>query len=69
MGYIERNELVKKKYGELKPCPFCGDKDVNFYRDADSHYLYCGFCRARTANFSVVVSEDMVAKYWNKRAV
>lgn len=56
---------------KLKPCPFCGSKDVACMEQALGNYLNvfqyvaCKTCGCRTL-FSR--SESIVVKAWNRRA-
>lgn len=51
---------------DLKPCPFCGSKNVGMY-DADSwgnRYAMCRTCRCRTEDKK---SRALAAETWNRR--
>lgn len=50
---------------ELKPCPFCGSKDVGFNENAYAIWVECCNCWCRTdEEFSV----DTAREVWNRRA-
>lgn len=62
--------MIKNK--ELKPCPFCGNKNI-VVLDAHSgnqvfYYVYCGLlnngCGVQTLSF---LSEKEAIKAWNTR--
>lgn len=61
---------------KLKPCPFCGHKEIQFTRDfnQDVNGIYCRGCKAfvqfpmdykPTASYGTKM--DMWADKWNKR--
>lgn len=52
---------------KLKPCPFCGDGDVNTYKCniTDVWYVSCAGCGIRTEGDT---SEDIAIAAWNRRA-
>lgn len=55
---------------ELKPCPFCGEKDVDTFTDlvvGDEAYrvVGCGNCFAKSRG---CLSDDETIGYWNRRA-
>ena len=65
---------------KLKPCPFCGDEDINisFYtneltRPLPAGYMYeCGSCGCEGPSFNVLGSYDAKARRdakeaWNRR--
>ncbi len=63
----------------LKPCPFCGSRNVDFYWEEDQDYIEdstyvveCQECLARGTPFSTIKSKaaakEGAGKAWNKRA-
>ena len=48
---------------ELKPCPFCGSKNVRF--KSGEHGVGCARCKARG---SIAPNEEMSLDMWNRRA-
>lgn len=62
-------EISKEEQNKLKDCPFCGDSDIKRYRNGNSHFLYCDFCKASTQKFSIITAEEVVNKYWNRRVI
>ena len=44
---------------ELKPCPFCGSKDLHIYSENEG--VKCNSCTAK-----IVDCEDAIAR-WNRR--
>lgn len=59
---------------KLKPCPFCGSKDVEaFAQDEDdcpyqSAIVRCFNCDAQTAQMAGKSKIEMAIRAWNKRA-
>lgn len=54
---------------KLKPCPFCGGKDVHI-TDAWPHYAYCLGCNARVKPSPPLYGEEGIkqaANAWNRR--
>lgn len=49
---------------ELKPCPFCGSKDVTVYELYPSSYARCRVCGAEG---SLRDSHDEAVAAWNRR--
>ncbi|AWK42624.1 MULTISPECIES: Lar family restriction alleviation protein [Photorhabdus] len=61
---------------EIKPCPFCGSKDVGVFRQYEDDCPYrssivrCFNCDAQTAQFindDIRRQHEMAIKAWNKR--
>jgi Lar family restriction alleviation protein len=54
---------------ELKPCPFCGDKELQVHNfdtiDGKRYEVWCWQCGARG---TVTSSEEAAIKRWNRRA-
>lgn len=52
----------------LKPCPFCGSKDVNVQNMGWPHHVYCLNCQAQTVSvkYAFEGEAEAVAK-WNQR--
>lgn len=48
---------------ELKPCPFCGSKNVRF--KSGEHGFVCARCKARGC---IAPNEEMSLDMWNRRA-
>lgn len=53
---------------ELKPCPFCGSKEVRMRFDSviESYYVTCKKCGAEVSQFYGLKDEAVEA--WNRRA-
>jgi Lar family restriction alleviation protein len=58
---------------QIKPCPFCGSKDVEaFSQDEDdcpnrSAIVRCHSCDAQTAQMVGSTKIEMAIRAWNKR--
>ena len=63
-NFVEVKKVVEDT---LLPCPFCGETNVKFYRDDNSHYAFCSGCKASTKDFAVMVDRETVIKHWNRR--
>ena len=63
---LSEDDIIKM---DLLPCPFCGEVDINFYHNGNSHYAFCSFCEAQTKDFSAVTDRKIVIKHWNRRAI
>lgn len=52
---------------ELKPCPFCGSKEVRMRFDSvfESYYVACKKCGADVHQFYGL--KDEAVKAWNRR--
>lgn len=56
---------------ELKPCPFCGSKDVDVgfsfpqFGEQAKMFVVCNICGSRTANFR---KKSTAIEIWNVRA-
>ncbi len=60
---------------ELKPCPFCGGKDVEAFQQypeddggMGSYIVRCHSCDAQSAQFIGKGKRDMAIRAWNRRA-
>ena len=54
---------------ELKPCPFCGSKDIVFgYEEDGSYCIRCNDCGVQVGHFIEYMQhkEDIVGP-WNRR--
>ncbi len=49
---------------ELKPCPFCGSKDVQNVPFFDCFRVICRNCEVKTGIYS---TKNNAAKEWNRR--
>lgn len=56
---------------ELKPCPFCGSKNVSFVEDEEqlidetiTGFIWCHGCGFSSDSF---YSEEVAAEKWNRR--
>ena len=59
---------------KLKPCPFCGSKDVTLYEHDDfggAFYVMCECCGATigTTLDNMSCDEEEIVEMWNKRVV
>ena len=69
---------MKELTNELKPCPFCGDEDVNMYHLRENHKALLIVCETCNIAFYVVkdrdedlpnyTSELELIDAWNRRA-
>jgi Lar family restriction alleviation protein len=51
---------------ELKPCPFCGNKQIDCYADIHRDwYCECADCGIQMFG----ISKDEAIKNWNKRVI
>lgn len=48
----------------LKPCPFCGDKDIQEYSECNHVWLECPECGGRTKMCSTLYEAKTL---WNRR--
>lgn len=55
---------MKRTNEELKPCPFCGGKDIRIW-DTSTPWVQCWDCLASTACGNTL---EEAIKYWNRRA-
>ena len=54
---------------DLKPCPFCGSKNLSHFNDGYFIQIFCNACGARTGLFVESDSErDKAVEAWNMRA-
>lgn len=49
---------------KLKPCPFCGGKNIRVW-NTSTHWVSCDDCLASTA---CALTEEAAVEYWNRRA-
>lgn len=67
----EWNKLKKEcKMSELKPCPFCGSKDIEINEVLfENHYqeIHCNNCKMIACYPRDMVKEDVI-KAWNTRS-
>lgn len=54
--------MAEKK---LKPCPFCGCREIITQNPYDEWVVYCAECGSSTAYFDFRVDAE---KAWNRRA-
>lgn len=63
---------------ELKPCPFCGGKNIVFFNNGDNAYCYCEDCGTEGPWFwannknpwnedPTETLEEFAIKAWNRR--
>ena len=53
---------------ELKPCPFCGSKDVEVNINGLDSYIECGNCLAVFRQREACNADETI-EAWNKRAI
>lgn len=61
--------MFTKKNVTLLPCPFCGNKDIQYvyYEDNNNNsFVMCGECGASISNVDCLPENDC-AVLWNKR--
>jgi len=66
-GCIKTLCWVLDNTNSLKPCPFCGEKEIKIYKQEGNHFAYCTSCRASTESFRESEKEETVRNAWNKR--
>lgn len=57
--------------GDLKPCPFCGDDDIDFYGVRDGLQLVCKKCHVSFVRYNGPpnnTAQDRLITAWNTRA-
>ena len=54
--------MESKKDIKLRPCPFCGSKDLEYLGNIFESAIHCESCEIRTPWFN---SEEEAAQYWN----
>ena len=65
------NDAKKSTVNELKPCPFCGNIDIELnskilmHSDCERFWIECPDCQISTRYFET--NEDAL-RMWNKRA-
>lgn len=54
---------------KIKPCPFCGSKDINILTKPDQGAvtIYCGLCSAEGADRDECETLQSVVDSWNER--
>lgn len=53
----------------LKPCPFCGNKDVTLHKSGQDLFFYAVLCQSGCRCSSAYCeSEDAAISRWNRRA-
>jgi Lar family restriction alleviation protein len=59
---------------EIKPCPFCGGKDIRFdkhfntdYHDLEFKYIWSMACYDCGSTFPNTYNKEELLKYWNRR--
>lgn len=50
---------------ELKPCPFCGGKEVKLFKEGGIWVVECLQCLAKVG----ATAEDDVLDFWNSRSI
>lgn len=67
---IEKQETYKNIGVELKPCPFCGSKNVEVFKPVNEgnvgRAIICNDCDMRVG-FPMAFDEIHAAMFWNKR--
>lgn len=53
---------------DLKPCPFCGSKNLSCFNDGYLIQIFCNACGARTDLFKPDPERDKAVEAWNRRA-
>ena len=60
---------------ELRPCPFCGNKDIRIVKIGDRAFGECFVCGALSRERKIPCGlnlrdcQEMAAIYWNKRPI
>ena len=59
------------RYGDLKPCPFCGAKPAvgSLGGDGENWTIYCNGCCIPCAENDISETLDDIKKKWNRRVV
>lgn len=55
---------MKKSMKKLKPCPFCGSKNIRAWMNTSTPWVSCDDCLASTA---CALTEEEAVEYWNRR--
>lgn len=67
---FEKQETYKNIGVELKPCPFCGSKNVEVFKPVNEgnvgRAIICNNCDMRVG-FLMAFDEIHAAGFWNKR--
>lgn len=74
-NYAPKSTTACEHYAEevqqLKPCPFCGSKDVDIFapvnKDTIGRAVHCNSCNTRVG-FPNAYDEIQATEYWNRRA-
>ena len=53
---------------QLKPCPFCGSKNIYLSHWTDSAYVVCLDCGCKTEVFLHGRCVETAVEHWNRRA-
>ena len=53
---------------DLKPCPFCGSKNLSCFNDGYLIQIFCNACGARTGLHQHDPKCDKAVEAWNRRA-
>lgn len=64
-NYAETYLLGEWKTTPIKPCPFCGNRDLRTEGMGASHNVYCNQCEA---DGPVGRTEDQAVELWNTRS-
>jgi len=58
-----RNELLKGKImADIRPCPFCGSKEIIFYPTGKVRDIHCKGCGADIV-FTTIEKDDVIEFY------
>ena len=53
---------------KLKPCPFCGSKNITLYEHEDfGCYIVCENCNSAMGTVNEPLDETEVIEHWNRR--
>lgn len=66
--FLQEHGFIKHKEPELKPCPFCGSKNIHVYAKNSDGYWYmveCSSCGSRSASHH---DKKSAIETWNKRS-
>lgn len=73
MSEMRRYRKEGDSMSDLKPCPFCGNRNVNLqivrekldYSDIDGAYIECPICGIESRIFE---DPDEAVEFWNRRS-